>query len=485
MASYIFGMVGDHARAEDIVQEVFISALRRLRQTDRPIAFKPWIYEIAKNACIDEFRRTRRAREVPLESPDERSDADRNLISSAPTPDAAVDRKQSIHHLQGAFRGLSENHHRIIVMREFEGLSYRQIGEKLGMTRPVVESTLFRARRKLGEEYDELVSGRRCQHVQTLIAGGEKRSLMKLGIRQRRQLARHLSHCQPCRRDARMAGLDESLFHAPGIAGKVAALLPLPWLRWRRSDGDQGASVTAGSHSIASLPSIQTIAQVAGIVAPSSGLGRATAAAAGLALAGIGGGAVVATARHDPHHARIHSAHVQQVGSTGKHRAPAKAGARASALARTARGGNARAAGAPARGAKGSTAGAGGTSHTTTTASSGSGGTSAPKAGSTHSSTGSSGSSPARHTVTSLVGIDVPKGGPVSGGSVQTPSVTAGKVTVPSVKVTLPRVPKIPAPTPSAGSQSGTTSPKGAVGGVVSGVKGTVRGVTGALPKIP
>ena len=48
-------------RAEDITQEVFMSALRRMRDTERAIAFKPWIYEIAKNACIDEFRRTRRS----------------------------------------------------------------------------------------------------------------------------------------------------------------------------------------------------------------------------------------------------------------------------------------------------------------------------------------------------------------------------------------------------------------------------------------
>ena len=45
-----------------------MSALRRLRGTDQAIAFKPWLYEIAKNACIDEFRRGSRAREVPLES---------------------------------------------------------------------------------------------------------------------------------------------------------------------------------------------------------------------------------------------------------------------------------------------------------------------------------------------------------------------------------------------------------------------------------
>src|SRR5438552_2494999 len=61
VAAYIYGMVSDYGRAEDLTQDVFISALRRMRATERPIAFRPWIYEIAKNACIDQFRRARRA----------------------------------------------------------------------------------------------------------------------------------------------------------------------------------------------------------------------------------------------------------------------------------------------------------------------------------------------------------------------------------------------------------------------------------------
>ena len=59
--SYVQGRVRDHGRAEDLTQEVFISAMRRLRTTEARIAFKPWIYEIAKNACIDEYRRSTRA----------------------------------------------------------------------------------------------------------------------------------------------------------------------------------------------------------------------------------------------------------------------------------------------------------------------------------------------------------------------------------------------------------------------------------------
>ena len=70
IAAYVMGMVKDHGRAEDITQEVFVSALRRMRETERPIAFKPWIYEIAKNACIDQFRRSRRAEEVSMDADD-------------------------------------------------------------------------------------------------------------------------------------------------------------------------------------------------------------------------------------------------------------------------------------------------------------------------------------------------------------------------------------------------------------------------------
>src|SRR4051794_41885529 len=62
------GMVKDHGRAEDITQEVFVSALRRMRETERPITFKPWLYEIAKNACIDAYRRGRRAEEISYDA---------------------------------------------------------------------------------------------------------------------------------------------------------------------------------------------------------------------------------------------------------------------------------------------------------------------------------------------------------------------------------------------------------------------------------
>src|SRR5262245_55043783 len=247
-------MVKYHGRAEDITQEVFMSALRRMRETERPIAFKPWVYEIAKNACIDQFRRSKRAEEVSLQAEDGLAPADYGrLVGGDPAPHDAVAAKQELDNLCGAFGGLSDTHHEILVLRELEGLSYREIGERMGLSRAAVESTLFRARRRLTEEYGELVSGARCKRVHELIATAADSAL---GARESRRLARHVSHCQACRREAIAAGLDSDvLTHVPlrrRAASKIAALLPFPWLARfgrGRETGDEAAASVAGPGS--------------------------------------------------------------------------------------------------------------------------------------------------------------------------------------------------------------------------------------------
>ena len=291
IAAYIYGMVSDYGRAEDISQDVFMSALRRMRGTDRPIAFKPWIYEIAKNACIDQFRRARRGEEISYDAEDGLGAAERGrLVTTAPSPAAQVDQKVAIDNLRGAFGGLSQTHHEILVLREFEGLSYREIGERLGMSRASVESTLFRARRRLTEEYEELVSGERCHRVQTLISTAEGSAF---GVRDQRRLSVHLCHCQPCRRRAREAGLDEALFTVPrGVRAKVAAFFPLPAFLQRRWGADQTAPVPSSSSPLTTLA--QAMAQYGTNVDPAvASWAKAAIAAAMVAVAGAAGGAAV------------------------------------------------------------------------------------------------------------------------------------------------------------------------------------------------
>jgi RNA polymerase sigma factor (sigma-70 family) len=301
--AFILSKVGDHGRAEDIGQDVFMSALRQLRSCDQEIAFKPWLYTIARNACIDEFRRASRGAEVPTES-DEALDAGarrRPFRCAAPTPDAAVESKQRLDDLRGAFEGLTDSQHQLLVMREFGGLGYDEIGDRLGMTKQMVESGLFRARRNLSEEYDELTSGRRCQEIQTAIDGGRLQAAKSLGVRDRRRYTRHLSHCQPCRHVAQMTGIDPTLLKPRRIFDKVAGLLPFPFVRRLLGHTGRGGVAHGGT--------VQVAAQVAGTTGAgaSFGFGQAATVAA-LAIAGAGGG-LLATHAVGTHHHTASTAH--------------------------------------------------------------------------------------------------------------------------------------------------------------------------------
>ena len=132
IAAYVGGMVHDHARAEDITQDVFMSALRRMRATEQPDRLQAVDLRDRQERVHRRvpalaqppgglLRRRRRAR---------RRRSGRRPPAARPTPPST--RKLAIDDLCGAFGGLSQAHHDILVMREFEGLCYREIGERLG-----------------------------------------------------------------------------------------------------------------------------------------------------------------------------------------------------------------------------------------------------------------------------------------------------------------------------------------------------------------
>ena len=285
VVGYVRGMVSDHGRAEDLVQEAFMSALRSLRRTDQDINFRPWIYEIAKNACIDHMRRARRTQEVSIDS-DDFSPVEENRISQvASGTDATVTRRDQLESLRMAFHDLPPTQHEILVMRELEGLSYDSIGNRMGLTRGAVESLLFRARRRLRDGFDEIDTGERCQSMRTAMEGVTDGSVR---ARDRRRLSSHLHHCKPCRRHAVAMGLDSLVVgseqsRARRAAQRAAAFLPLPAFLRRRlqeAGGGLGPASQAGIEQGATLAGKATAILVAMIVA-AGGAGVAHKASGG------------------------------------------------------------------------------------------------------------------------------------------------------------------------------------------------------------
>jgi RNA polymerase sigma factor (sigma-70 family) len=283
ISGFVGGLVRDEARTEDVTQEAFFSALRRLRATDSEIAFKPWIYEIARNAAIDSYRRTSRAEEVSMDSGLLRP-SDRGRLIGSRAPESALVVKERLEHLRGALDELSDTHHRVLVMRELEGLSYREIGERLDLSRPAVESTLFRARRRLEREYEELDTGRRCETMRKVIA--QLAEGVESGAGPRR-LARHAKRCSACRRLARELGI-EPLAHrnGNGIASRAAALLPLPAILRRRTDEAASSGAATGGAQVSAPLTTALGPGIHGFAALGE---RAVAVIAAAAFAGAGG----------------------------------------------------------------------------------------------------------------------------------------------------------------------------------------------------
>src|SRR3954467_4881359 len=231
IGAYLMRLVGDEHLAQDLTHEVFVSALRRLRNDRPPIAFGPWLYRIARNASIDVHRRSKIVRQVPLDGNTEDQPAS---SANGSGPEAAAEVRQWLQQLRDVLGGLSESHRSVLVLRELEGLSNGEIGRRMGLSRPAVEGLLFRARAKMRSEYEDLVSGRRCESVRASLdrAGNGHR----LAGRELQFVSRHARACAQCRRHAWEAGV-ATLVREADLAprGRLSGMPALPPARIGRA----------------------------------------------------------------------------------------------------------------------------------------------------------------------------------------------------------------------------------------------------------
>jgi RNA polymerase sigma factor (sigma-70 family) len=248
IARYAGRIIHDDGRAEDVVQEVFISALRGIATLDRPAGFKPWLYRIAHNACIDHMRRRSTAHEVPFDAHALPPAEEIRLFRQLPSSHAALTQKENFSNLRQALSDMPEAQAEILVLRELEGLSYEEIGDRIGISRSAVESLLFRARRALRTEFGEISTGERCARMRTVMA----QTVEGVGRpRDGRALRRHLQACAGCRRDAFVMGLGPTLANerGRGLRGglsRVAALIPVPGFLNRRTEETERMSTESG-----------------------------------------------------------------------------------------------------------------------------------------------------------------------------------------------------------------------------------------------
>ena len=142
-------ILGSREDAADVTQEVFWKAWRALPSFRKESSFSTWLYRLTDNACLDLLRREKKRRgDTSLET-DEGLSLAQQLPHPAPSPQDHVEAQERQAALEQGLAQLSEEHRRILVLREISGLSYQEIGSILGLSDGTVKSRLARARMAL------------------------------------------------------------------------------------------------------------------------------------------------------------------------------------------------------------------------------------------------------------------------------------------------------------------------------------------------
>ena len=122
ITGYVRASVRDEGRSEDVVQEIFFSAHSSLSTLGHPAAFRTWLYQIARNACLDEVRRRSRQDEL-IYGWEEFPPPDERIVVHNQSADRALSQKEELADLTQALDGLPDSQHDALVMRELEGRS--------------------------------------------------------------------------------------------------------------------------------------------------------------------------------------------------------------------------------------------------------------------------------------------------------------------------------------------------------------------------
>lgn len=145
----VWGMVRDLGHAEDLVQDVFVKAFRKLGDFEQKSRFYTWLYRIAVNRTLDFLKGRGRTRIASL---DELPQAEPAVGAVETDPAAPLLEREFVEKMEEALAAIPEKFREILVLREVQGLSYEEIAETLQCSKGTVESRLFRARARLKEK---------------------------------------------------------------------------------------------------------------------------------------------------------------------------------------------------------------------------------------------------------------------------------------------------------------------------------------------
>jgi RNA polymerase sigma factor (sigma-70 family) len=231
-ARHVLG--ASQADAEDVLQDVFVRAYRGLRAHDRRLNLSPWLYRVARNACVDELRRR-----VPVPHDEMMRLTDRALDED-PVHAESIQRER-VSRLLSDLQRLPEQQRSALLLCELVGLSYADVAATLETSVSAVKSLLVRARLGLAQSLEARETA--CSEIRDELAGAHAR-----GERPNALARRHLHDCQGCRGySVAMRDRTHALAALTPAMGPVAVLAKLFGFGGAGSGASAGAAAAGGA----------------------------------------------------------------------------------------------------------------------------------------------------------------------------------------------------------------------------------------------
>ena len=149
-------MTGDPHRGEDLAQETFARLFARRNHYQPTGKFSTFLWRMALNICYDELRKRKRRGELSLDQADDDS-GPFELPADGPAPDSQLVENERAAAVRRALVELAEPYRVVVVLRHYEGLKFREIGEVLGIPEGTVKSRMSEALSQLSRRLQPVI----------------------------------------------------------------------------------------------------------------------------------------------------------------------------------------------------------------------------------------------------------------------------------------------------------------------------------------
>lgn len=156
LKAYASRLLSDQTAAEDVAQDAFLALYRHLNQVPTA-AFRPWLFRVARNLCLDQLRRRKfkmslfrdlqKDDDQPFTPPDASSDR----------PDEVAETREAQEAIEAAIQELPSKFREAFLLCEVEGMSYEDAAAVMGCPVKTVSTRLFRARQRFSSLVSRLI----------------------------------------------------------------------------------------------------------------------------------------------------------------------------------------------------------------------------------------------------------------------------------------------------------------------------------------